>query len=152
MGKNEKIMGLVEEVRDILNLHTEKLHHAKKKALVKKFGQKTPHNPFKNIKKGKHLGGTSKTVAVRRGPSTKNPGTARGVWRCRCRSYDCHCVGKTKEGKTVEKHVAIDRNYKAGYNSRYKSWRSKHKNRYAPGGKAGFRAPAKPHHKRYHAD
>lgn len=161
MKSYQHIMNLVEEVRGILDLHEQgeekpqkkgKLHHKTKAKLIAKFGSKTPHNPFKNLKKGKHLGGTSKAVAKIKGPSTTTPGTRRGFWRCRCHGYACHCIGKTAEGKQVEKTVHIDRGYKKIYNKNYRTWRKKHAKLFAPGGKRGFRAPAKKHHARYHAD
>lgn len=148
MESYDKIMNLVEEVRGLLNLD-EKLHHMTQKKIMKKHASSTKHNPFKNLKKGKSLGPTSKAVAKIKGP--RKHGKA-GVWRCRCQSYECVCTGKTAEGKSVTKHVRIGRGYKKGYNARYRVWRAKNKTRFAPGGKGGFRAPAKKHHKRYHAD
>lgn len=190
-----KIMGLVEEVRDILNLHeVEGLSGKKRKAVIAKIkashsaakghhpnvtthvrktlqgiksgktttgkdGKKkkatqghagsTPHNPFKNIGKGKHLGGTSGEVAKKRGPSTTTPGTKAKKWRCRCANYHCICTGKAKENKGEIKHVEIDHGYKTGYNKRYKAWRKAHAGRYKPGGKAGFKKPAKSGTKRH---
>lgn len=178
-----KIMGLVEEVRDILDLHEvegmgkahrkrvfarikathdpnhpdhhpDATQHAKKVLKNIKSGDKkkgtqghagsTTRNPFKNIKKGKHLGGTSGDVAKEKGPSTTTPGTKRKKWRCRCSHYHCICTGKGKENSGQVKHVEIGRAYKKGYNKRYKAWRAKHASRYAPGGKAGFKKPVKP--------
>jgi hypothetical protein len=143
-------MGLVEEVRDILDLH-EKMHHMTKKSLVKKFGKSTPHNPFKNAKGKKRLGGTSKKVARLRGPSTTTPGKYRGFWRCRCSDYNCHCVGKTAEGKEVEKHVRIDKAYKKKYNAAYRKWRATPKAQKALGTRL-LKKKKQPHHKGYHAD
>lgn len=169
-----RILGLVEEVRDILDLHeVEGMGKAKRKSVFDKIKKShdsghpkhhadptqhskkvlknikaghaspTAHNPFKNIKKGKHLGGTSGDVAKVRGPSTTTPGTKRKQWRCRCSHYHCICTGKGKENSGQIKHVEIGRAYKKGYNKRYKAWRAKHASRYAPGGKAGFKKPVK---------
>lgn len=180
MESYETIIGLVEEVRDILDLHEveglskkhKKQIHAKIKAshdpgkghhpnptqhvknvmknIKKGHASVTPKNPFKNIKAGKHLGGTSGQVAKKRGPSTTTPGSKKKQWRCRCHSYHCLCTGKGEENKGQIKHVEIKHDYKKGYNKRYKAWRKKHAERYAPGGKAGFKKPKKPHHKGYH--
>jgi len=125
-----KIMGLVEEVRDILDLH-EKLHHATKKKLVKKFGASTSHNPFKNIAKGKALGPTRIKKVKGRTHAPKKPKDKK--WKCRCSSYQCHCMGyekimkdgkPTKKWRKVEKAVHIDRIYKGKYNVAYKKWRA----------------------------
>jgi len=177
----ERIMGLVEEVRDILDLHEvisgahrkrvfskikashdpnnpkhhpDATQHAKKvlKKIKQGHASSTTHNPFKNIKKGKHLGGTSGDVAKEKGPSTTTPGTKRKKWRCRCSHYHCICTGKGKENSGQVKHVEIGRAYKKGYNKRYKAWRAKHANRYAPGGKAGFKKPVKPGKKGHEED
>lgn len=179
MESYQEIMSLVEEVRDILDLHEikglslarkEKIfnkikgshpsgadhpeahgHAQKTLANIKKgHAASTRHNPFKNIKKGKHLGGTSKAVAKIKGPSTTTPGVKRKRWRCRCSNYHCLCTGKTAEGKSTIKHVEIKRQYKKGYNMRYKEWRKKHAKLFAAGGKRGFTKAAKPHHKKYH--
>jgi len=175
----ETIMGLVEEVRDILDLHeVEGLSGKKRKSVIAKIkashdpekhgpdvtkhvrkvlgaikkghAASTPHNPFKNIKKGKHLGGTSSSVAKKKGPSTTTPGSKKKQWRCRCHSYHCICTGKGAENKGEIKHVEIDRNYKATYNLNYKKWRKAHEKIFKAGGKRGFKTPVKSHHKKYH--
>jgi len=126
--------------------------HAKKvmSKIKKGHAASTRHNPFKNLKKGKHLGGTSKAVARIKGPSTTTPGRKRGQWRCRCSHYHCICTGKGEENKGKVKHVEIKKQYKAGYNQRYKKWRQKHAKRFAAG--KTFKAPKKPHHKGYESD
>lgn len=147
MESYEKLMNLVEDVRGIIGLH-EKLHHAKKKKIAKKFAAKTPHNPFKNVKKGKPIGKTSKKVA-----SKPRKNYRKGAWRCRCHGYDCHCVGKSPAtGKEIEKHVRIDKGYKKSYNRKYKVWRAKNSKRFMGGKGSNFKSPAKKHHKAYHAD
>lgn len=167
MESYDKIMGLVEEVRDILDLHEAKkktkgqksprshgkLHHMTVKHLVKKHGAKTAHNPFKNLKKGKSLGPTTKKVASRAGPSSKTPGKYRGYWRCRCRSYKCLCTAKSEAGNTVKKVVRIDRGAKRKYNREYRKWRAKAsvKKRFE-GPKSKFKkSKAKPGAAGYHA-
>jgi hypothetical protein len=120
------------------------------KGIKKGHAASTPHNPFKNIKKGKHLGGTSGEVAKKRGPSTTTPGSKKKQWRCRCHSYHCLCTGKGKENKGEIKHVEIKRDYKKAYNKAYKKWRAKHAGLFEPGGKRGFKKPKKPSHKGYH--
>lgn len=181
MESYETIMGLVEDVRDILDLHeVEGLTGKQRKAVIAKIkashdpakhgpdaskharkvlkgiktghAGSTPHNPFKNIKKGKNLGPTNKTVAKVKGPSTTTPGQKRKRWKCRCSNYHCICSGKNAEGKQTIKHVEIKRGYKKGYNLRYKKWRKKNQGKFASGGQRGFKAPKKPHHMGYHSD
>lgn len=143
MESYEKIMGLVEDVRDILDLHertkiTPKrpkktrrqkkprshgpLHHTQHKSLVKKHGTHTLHNPFKNLKARKRLGPTSKRVASH--PTNRTPGKFKGFWRCRCANYKCLCMAKDEEGNERKKVVRIDRGYKRKYNRKYRKWRS----------------------------
>ena len=204
MESYETIMGLVEDVRDILDLHEvegmTKAQKARVHARIKashpnpdasdaertahlratmrqikggkkhKKGKQPPHdtqahskethghagptkrNPFKNIKAGKPLGPTNKTVAKAKGPSTTTPGSRKKRWKCRCSNYHCICTGKTAEGEQTIKHVEIKRGYKKGYNLRYKAWRAKNKKKFKAGGQRGFKQPAKSHHKAYHAD
>jgi len=178
----ETIIGLVEEVRDILDLHEKKkpqkvihhtklkggkrtarqknprkhgpLHHMTQKHLVKKHGAKTAHNPFKNLKKGKRLGPTVKKVAMKAGPSTKTPGKYRGYWRCRCHNYKCLCTATSEAGNEIKKVVRIDRGDKRKYNREYRKWRQKAsvQKRYT-GPKSKFRKKkAKPGDAHYHAD
>ncbi len=151
MRDYQEIMELVEEVRGILGEAPHdwskpqkkgKLHHSVHKMLMKKQKKHTIHNPFKNIKRGKHLG-----PAVRK--STKNPGTERDFWACRCSSYRCLCRGKSAEGKEVKKVVHIDRGYKKTYNAKYRKWRKAHQKEFEAGGKRGFKKKAQPHHKHY---
>lgn len=156
MRDANEIMGLVNEVRGILSEGEEpsggeeeqldeagKLHHMTHKKLMKKHKGMTPHNPFKHLKKGKHLGGTSKQVAKIKGPSTTTPGSRKGFWKCRCSNYKCLCLGKTAEGAEVKKTVHIGKSYKKGYNQRYRKWRAAHQKLFAPGGKRGFTKPKK---------
>lgn len=175
MENYQRIMSLVEDVRDILDLHEAKKkvgakemaalkkkmgkpslaqadEKAKDKIIAKKHGGKTKHNPFKNLKKGKNLGPTSSKVAKIKGPSTTTPGSRKGKWRCRCHGYKCLCTGKSKTGAAINKTVRISKSYKKGYNARYKAWREKNAKHFAAGGKRGFKKAAKPHHKHYHAD
>ena len=146
MRNYEEIMGLVEEVRglldgDVVDEAATHAHLAKKHGVethfIKKHKGRTPHNPFKNLKKNKRLG-----PAVR--GSDRTPGKKRGYWRCRCQSYKCVCFAKTAEGKTVKKIVRINKTWKGTYNEKYRTWREKHKARYKAGGKGGFKKPAKP--------
>lgn len=115
----DRVMGLVEDVRDILDLHEQDKASKKIKG---KFKKATKHNPFKYLKKGKALGP---------GPrgSTEVPGTKTGYWRCRCHSYKCLCRGTEGERKRVD----IEKGYKATYNKAYRKWRKRHKNKYQPG-------------------
>lgn len=117
MRDYKAILGLVEEVRDLLHLN-----EAGDKAIKGKFKQGTMHNPFKYLKKNKRLG-----PAVR--GSDRVPGAKKGYWKCRCMSYTCHCKGSEGEKKTVR----IDRGYKNTYNIAYRKWRKTHASKYAPG-------------------
>lgn len=120
MRDYKAILGLVEEVRDLLHLN----EAGGDKAIKGKFKKPTMHNPFKYLKKGKSLG-----AAVR--GSTTVPGKQRGYWRCRCMSYTCHCKGSEGEKKIVR----IDRGYKNTYNIAYRKYRKQHASKYAPGKK-----------------
>lgn len=148
MENYESIMGLVEEVRDILSLHEAKKKKAAhpadadpeghKKVVMGKFKKATPHNPFKRLKKGKALG------AGPRG-STTVPGKKRGRYRCRCHSYKCLCRdSETKKIKTVK----IEKGWKNTYNIAYRKWRKKHANKYAKDPKW---KSVKKGHKAFHA-
>jgi preprotein translocase subunit Sss1 len=124
----QKIMSLVEEVKDIL---TEK--DAETKAVKKAAKKPSKHNPFKFVKKGKAIGFGPGLV---RGPRKVKK---KAQWRCKCTSkYNCLCIGGA-DGKT-KKRVAIDKGYKMRYNKAYRKWRAKHPNQYAPGKGSVFRA------------
>jgi hypothetical protein len=101
-------------------------------AMGKLHGKGSKHNPFRNLKKGKNLG-----PAVR-GDAT-HPGSSKGLWRCRCSAYKCHCIGKDESNKGQKKNVFINKAYKARYNILYRKWRKIHANKYAPGKDSRFK-------------
>lgn len=117
MANYEELMGLVEEVRDLMNNIVE----AKQPPHMAKFKKPTLHNPFRHVKKGKALGP---------GPRGGGPlGKKAGYWRCRCINYTCACKGSEGEKKTVK----IDDGYKFTYNIAYRKWRKNHPGQYKPG-------------------
>lgn len=119
MANYSEIMGLVEEVRDILE-GVESLEEAK---------SASKHNPFRWVKKGKPIG-----VGPR-----KRKMKARGFWKCKCSSYSCNCRGIDGPVKGTKKKVRIDRAYKSKYNQVYAKFRKKHASRYAPGKASVFK-------------
>lgn len=132
MANYQKIMSLVEEVKDILDL-TEAPDSATKKAFHKAVGKPKLHNPFRFVKKGKAIGYGPGLV---RGPRKVKK---KAEWKCHCNSaYKCLCKGGP-DGNTW-KHVNIDKGYKMRYNKKYRQWRSKHPNQYAPGKGSVFKA------------
>jgi hypothetical protein len=159
MPDNKSILELVEEVRDILDLHEEDdLSEAGKSSLGRAFnkllkGKKSKGKAskssigrkFNKLLKGggKKSKGKYRTKSahnpfrrLKKGPlgpgprgSTTRPGRKRNYWKCRCSGYKCLCRGSKGE----EKEVRIDRAYKKSYNLIYRRYRAKNPKLYRGG-------------------
>jgi hypothetical protein len=139
VNRYEKIMGLVEEVRDIMDLNEikiKKLSKDEKREIknlkrTKGFKGAKKHNPFRWVKKGKAIGlGPGLLVGPRKMKK-------RGMWKCTCAGYKCKCIGGP-DGNELKK-VKIDKSYKAAYNKKYAAHRKKHASNYLPGKDATFK-------------
>lgn len=84
----------------------------KGKVMKGKFKARTPHSPFKRMRKI----GPAKTGVAK--PTRR---TFRGYWKCRKKGKNVQlCIGSEGERKTVR----IEKGYKKRYNKAYRKWRA----------------------------
>jgi hypothetical protein len=119
VGIQEEQMGTaVEIIAELKSIAGHQLDEAaiSKKKKTRKISKYNPFKRYSPIGDGPNVEFGVRTVARRRD------------WRCKGSGYNQTCVGISKRTKGRTKLVHIDPEYKRKYNSRYKSWVSKHGN------------------------